>query len=49
MKFNYLFDNRLLCVFQYGSDEFGQESPRYTSPKTSAALYTSDPYYLGNN
>ncbi|XP_046683251.1 transcription factor 12 isoform X3 [Homalodisca vitripennis] len=30
----------------YGSDEFGQDSPRYTSPKASAALYASDPYYL---
>ncbi|XP_015110958.1 transcription factor 12 isoform X3 [Diachasma alloeum] len=29
---------------QYGSDEFGQDSPRYTSPK-AAALY-ADPYYL---
>ncbi|XP_063985053.1 transcription factor 12 isoform X8 [Diachasmimorpha longicaudata] len=28
----------------YGSDEFGQDSPRYTSPK-AAALY-ADPYYL---
>ncbi|XP_054279665.1 protein daughterless isoform X3 [Macrosteles quadrilineatus] len=30
----------------YGSDEFGEASPRYTSPKASAGLYTSDPYYL---
>lgn len=30
---------------QYGSDEFGQDSPRYTSPK-AATLY-ADPYYLG--
>ncbi|KAG8312369.1 bHLH transcription factor binding [Homalodisca vitripennis] len=34
------------CLLQYGSDEFGQDSPRYTSPKASAALYASDPYYL---
>lgn len=32
-------------LFQYGSDEFGQDSPRYTSPK-AAALY-ADPYYIG--
>ncbi|XP_058807741.1 transcription factor 12 isoform X3 [Phymastichus coffea] len=32
---------------QYGSDEFGQDSPRYTSPK-AAALY-ADPYYLDGN
>ncbi|XP_051167866.1 transcription factor 12 isoform X13 [Leptopilina boulardi] len=30
----------------YGSDEFGQDSPRYTSPK-AAALY-ADSYYIGN-
>ncbi|XP_021933511.1 protein daughterless isoform X5 [Zootermopsis nevadensis] len=29
---------------QYGSDEFGQDSPRYTSPKT-ASLY-GDSYYI---
>ncbi|XP_020707272.2 transcription factor 12 isoform X5 [Athalia rosae] len=28
----------------YGSDEFGQDSPRYTSPK-AATLY-ADPYYI---
>ncbi|KAK9298724.1 hypothetical protein QLX08_008033 [Tetragonisca angustula] len=32
---------------QYGSDEFGQDSPRYTSPK-AAALY-ADPYYIDGN
>lgn len=32
------------CLLQYGSDEFGQDSPRYTSPK--AALY-ADSYYIG--
>ncbi|XP_043255871.1 protein daughterless isoform X2 [Colletes gigas] len=32
---------------QYGSDEFGQDSPRYTSPK-AAALY-GDPYYIDGN
>ncbi|XP_014472195.1 PREDICTED: protein daughterless isoform X3 [Dinoponera quadriceps] len=31
---------------QYGSDEFGQDSPRYTSPK--AALYP-DSYYIDGN
>ncbi|XP_046423180.1 transcription factor 12 isoform X4 [Neodiprion fabricii] len=31
----------------YGSDEFGQDSPRYTSPK-AAALY-ADHYYLDDN
>ncbi|KAK1129627.1 hypothetical protein K0M31_019342, partial [Melipona bicolor] len=31
----------------YGSDEFGQDSPRYTSPK-AAALY-ADPYYIDGN
>ncbi|XP_043675403.1 transcription factor 12-like isoform X12 [Vespula pensylvanica] len=31
---------------QYGSDEFGQDSPRYTSPK--AALY-AEPYYIDGN
>ena len=37
----------LLCslLLQYGSDEFGQDSPRYTSPKT-AGLY-GDSYYIG--
>ncbi|KYM98651.1 Protein daughterless [Cyphomyrmex costatus] len=30
----------------YGSDEFGQDSPRYTSPKS--ALYT-DSYYIDGN
>jgi len=34
----------LLFLFQYGSDEFGQDSPRYTSPK--GALY-ADSYYIG--
>lgn len=34
-------------LLQYGSEEFGQDSPRYTSPKATAALYASDPYYLG--
>lgn len=34
-------------MFQYGSDEFGQDSPRYTSPK-AAALY-ADPYYIGES
>lgn len=34
-------------MFQYGSDEFGQDSPRYTSPK-AAALY-ADPYYIGKH
>ncbi|XP_076758239.1 transcription factor 12-like isoform X12 [Xylocopa sonorina] len=32
---------------QYGSDEFGQDSPRYTSPK-GATLY-ADPYYIDGN
>jgi hypothetical protein len=32
-------------LLQYGSDEFGQDSPRYTSPKT-AGLY-GDSYYIG--
>ncbi|KAF7393430.1 hypothetical protein HZH68_010249 [Vespula germanica] len=32
--------------FMYGSDEFGQDSPRYTSPK--AALY-AEPYYIDGN
>lgn len=32
------------CLLQYGSDEFGQDSPRYTSPK--GALY-ADSYYIG--
>lgn len=36
-----------VLVLQYGSEEFGQDSPRYTSPKATAALYASDPYYLG--
>ncbi|KAI4496842.1 hypothetical protein M0804_000652 [Polistes exclamans] len=40
---NYL---ELFCL-QYGSDEFGQDSPRYTSPK-AAALY-ADPYYIDGN
>ncbi|XP_026671653.1 transcription factor 12 isoform X4 [Ceratina calcarata] len=31
----------------YGSDEFGQDSPRYTSPK-AAALY-ADSYYIDGN
>ncbi|XP_076758230.1 transcription factor 4-like isoform X4 [Xylocopa sonorina] len=31
----------------YGSDEFGQDSPRYTSPK-GATLY-ADPYYIDGN
>ncbi|XP_015438932.1 PREDICTED: transcription factor 12 [Dufourea novaeangliae] len=31
----------------YGSDEFGQDSPRYTSPK-AAALY-ADHYYIDGN
>ncbi|XP_059473144.1 protein daughterless isoform X14 [Neocloeon triangulifer] len=31
--------------FAYGSDEFGQDSPRYTSPKTSAGLY-GEPYFI---
>ncbi|EGI70903.1 Protein daughterless [Acromyrmex echinatior] len=31
---------------QYGSDEFGQDSPRYTSPK--GALY-ADSYYIDGN
>nr|XP_012139553.1 PREDICTED: transcription factor 12 isoform X3 [Megachile rotundata] len=31
----------------YGSDEFGQDSPRYTSPK-AATLY-ADPYYIDGN
>ncbi|XP_068083878.1 transcription factor 12 [Anabrus simplex] len=35
---------RLPSETMYGSDEFGQDSPRYTSPKT-AALY-GDSYYL---
>lgn len=37
----------ILCsvLLQYGSDEFGQDSPRYTSPKT-AGLY-GDSYYIG--
>lgn len=35
--------NICFLLLQYGSDEFGQDSPRYTSPK---ALYT-DSYYLG--
>ncbi|EEB15551.1 protein daughterless, putative [Pediculus humanus corporis] len=30
---------------KYGSDEFGQDSPRYTSPKSATGLY-ADPYYL---
>ena len=36
-----------LCslLLQYGSDEFGQDSPRYTSPKT-ASLY-GESYYIG--
>ncbi|XP_034246679.1 transcription factor 12-like isoform X9 [Thrips palmi] len=29
----------------YGSDEFGQDSPRYTSPKTGG-MYASDTYYM---
>ncbi|XP_031781324.1 protein daughterless isoform X6 [Nasonia vitripennis] len=33
--------------YHYGSDEFGQDSPRYTSPK-AAALY-ADPYYIDGN
>jgi len=32
-------------LLQYGSDEFGQDSPRYTSPK-AAGLY-GDSYYIG--
>ncbi|XP_043464057.1 transcription factor 12 isoform X6 [Leptopilina heterotoma] len=32
---------------EYGSDEFGQDSPRYTSPK-AAALY-ADSYYIDGN
>lgn len=36
----------ILVSLQYGSDEFGQDSPRYTSPKSTAGLY-ADPYYLG--
>ncbi|XP_034951866.1 protein daughterless isoform X15 [Chelonus insularis] len=32
---------------QYGSDEFGQDSPRYTSPK-AATLY-AEPYYIDGN
>lgn len=32
-------------LLQYGSDEFGHDSPRYTSPK-AATLY-ADPYYIG--
>lgn len=36
-----------LFLLQYGSDEFGQDSPRYTSPK-AAALY-ADPYYIGKS
>jgi hypothetical protein len=37
----------VLCslLLQYGSDEFGQDSPRYTSPKT-ASLY-GESYYIG--
>nr|XP_018912923.1 PREDICTED: transcription factor 12 isoform X10 [Bemisia tabaci] len=35
---------------QYGSDEFGQDSPRFTGPKSTpggaASLYNADPYYL---
>ncbi|XP_057322845.1 protein daughterless isoform X12 [Microplitis mediator] len=31
----------------YGSDEFGQDSPRYTSPK-AATLY-AEPYYIDGN
>ncbi|XP_043281151.1 transcription factor 12 isoform X4 [Venturia canescens] len=31
----------------YGSEEFGQDSPRYTSPK-AATLY-ADPYYIDGN
>jgi hypothetical protein len=34
-----------LFSLQYGSDEFGQDSPRYTSPK-AAGLY-GDSYYIG--
>ncbi|XP_034246633.1 transcription factor 12-like isoform X3 [Thrips palmi] len=30
---------------KYGSDEFGQDSPRYTSPKTGG-MYASDTYYM---
>lgn len=36
----------LFHLLQYGSEEFGQDSPRYTSPK-AATLY-ADPYYIGN-
>ncbi|XP_018912916.1 transcription factor 12 isoform X4 [Bemisia tabaci] len=36
--------------WQYGSDEFGQDSPRFTGPKSTpggaASLYNADPYYL---
>ncbi|XP_046986442.1 transcription factor 12 [Schistocerca americana] len=30
---------------EYGSDEFGHDSPRYTSPK-AGGLYGGEPYYL---
>ena len=36
----------LVCVFQYGPEEFGQDSPRYASPKPNANLY-GDAYFLG--
>ncbi|KAK6620245.1 hypothetical protein RUM44_006646 [Polyplax serrata] len=41
-------DNLLHCLRLYGSDEFGQDSPRYTSPKSATGLY-ADPYYLDGN
>ncbi|GLH11044.1 Uncharacterized protein GBIM_15897 [Gryllus bimaculatus] len=37
---------RLLPRLRYGSDEFGQESPRYASPKSAAASLYAEPYYL---
>ncbi|XP_011503491.1 PREDICTED: transcription factor 12 [Ceratosolen solmsi marchali] len=43
-KLHYLFTS---VDDSYGSDEFGQDSPRYTSPK-AASLY-ADPYYIDGN
>ncbi|CAD6217261.1 GSCOCG00004753001-RA-CDS [Cotesia congregata] len=37
--------NYSFCI--YGSDEFGQDSPRYTSPKATT-LY-AEPYYIDGN
>lgn len=38
---------RHFFALQYGSEEFPQDPPRFTSPKMNSGLY-GDSYFMGN-